>query len=145
MAPPDNCQYPLRHAAYLCPFFMGKYISVILLLFAFAAQNFQQAFIVMDYYSHKAAYAQYCENKARPMLHCNGKCQMMKRLKEQEKKEQQDPERRPDHKNELVYDQSHLAQWLLPPCFSSRCFACLPPASLSPGVHPGIFHPPGKV
>ena len=47
-----------------------------------------------DYYSNTAAYAKNCINKAKPQMHCNGKCQMMKKLKAQEKKDQQNPERR---------------------------------------------------
>lgn len=44
----------------------------------------------MDYYANTAAYAKNCINKSKPVLHCNGKCQMMKQLQEEEKKEQQD-------------------------------------------------------
>lgn len=44
----------------------------------------------MDYYANTVAYAKNCINKTRPALHCNGKCQMMKQLQEEEKKEQQD-------------------------------------------------------
>jgi hypothetical protein len=29
-------------------------------------------------------YKKSCENKAKPMLHCNGKCQMLKKMKKQE-------------------------------------------------------------
>ena len=44
----------------------------------------------MDYYANTAAYAKKCINKAKPAMHCNGKCQMMKQLQQEEKNEQQD-------------------------------------------------------
>jgi len=37
-----------------------------------------------DYLVNVEAYKQQCINKAKPMLHCNGKCQMLKKLKKQE-------------------------------------------------------------
>ena len=58
---------------------------------------------MFDYFINTTAYAKNCENKARPILHCNGKCQMMKKLKEEEKKEQQNPERKAENKNELFF------------------------------------------
>ena len=33
-------------------------------------------------------YAKNCINKARPKLHCNGKCQMMKKMRKRKKKKQ---------------------------------------------------------
>ena len=39
-------------------------------------------------------------------MHCNGKCQMMKKLKEQEKKDQQVPERKQENKTEPLSSKS---------------------------------------
>ncbi len=58
------------------------------------AQTFNRAAVVANYYTNTAAYAKNCVNKAKPQMHCNGKCQMMKKLKEEEKKEQQNNERK---------------------------------------------------
>ncbi|MFT3979304.1 MAG: hypothetical protein QM687_02465 [Ferruginibacter sp.] len=81
---------------------MTRQITALMLLLAFALQTFNKAFIMVDYYANTGAYAKNCENKAKPKLHCNGKCQMMKKLKEEEKKEQQNPERKAENKNEIV-------------------------------------------
>ncbi len=62
---------------------------------------FSSQCIRMDYLLNTAAFAKNCENKARPSIHCNGKCQMMKKLKEHDKREQQLPERKQDLKVEL--------------------------------------------
>ena len=54
-------------------------------------------------YLNTAVFAKNCENKAKPALHCNGKCQMMKKMQETEKREQQLPERKSDNKIEIFY------------------------------------------
>lgn len=82
---------------------MLKQFSAFILILAFAAQTFNQLTIVVDYYANTAAYAKNCENKAKPMLHCNGRCQMMKKLKQEENKDKQNPERRNDNKDEVLF------------------------------------------
>lgn len=37
-----------------------------------------------DYLVNIEAYKKACVNKAKPMMHCNGKCQMLKKMKKQE-------------------------------------------------------------
>lgn len=69
---------------------MLKQLIAALLLLAFVVQTLKAPFLLMDYYANTAVYAKNCINKAKPALHCNGKCQMMKQLQEEEKKEQQD-------------------------------------------------------
>lgn len=63
-------------------------------------------------------------------MHCNGKCQMMKKLKQEEKKDQQNPERKSENKNEIA--------------LSSRSF--FPALELIASVQQIDFHPftPGK-
>lgn len=77
---------------YLCG--VIRYLSAILLIVAFAGQTFNGAFIQLGYYINPDAYAKNCINKARPKLHCNGKCQMMKKIREEEKKEQENLEQK---------------------------------------------------
>jgi hypothetical protein len=69
-----------------------KSLIAIPLIIAFAAQTFSGAFIQLGYAVNPEAFAKYCVNKARPKLHCNGKCQMMKKIREEEKKEQENLE-----------------------------------------------------
>jgi len=75
-----------------------KQLTAIFLIVAFTVQTFSSGFVVLDYYSNTASFAQNCENKARPKMHCNGKCQMMKKLKQEEKQDQQNPERKSENK-----------------------------------------------
>ena len=37
-----------------------------------------------DYLVNLEAYKKACVNKSKPMMHCNGKCQMLKKMKKQE-------------------------------------------------------------
>jgi len=42
-------------------------------------------------------------------MHCNGKCQMMKKIWQQEKKDQEDNERKENLKNEVLFSGSFFA------------------------------------
>ncbi|CAN5718003.1 hypothetical protein BH10BAC2_BH10BAC2_17520 [soil metagenome] len=54
------------------------------MLLFFMEQTFSNAIIVADYYINTESFAANCENKDKPQLHCNGKCQMTKQLEKQE-------------------------------------------------------------
>jgi hypothetical protein len=82
-----------------------KIIATVFLL-TFVAQTFSAPFIILDYYTNTGAYAKTCINKARPKMHCNGKCQVMKKMKEEEKKEQENAERRGSAKSEVLSTKS---------------------------------------
>ena len=62
---------------------------------------------MMDYYADTAAYSKSCINKDKPKMHCNGKCQMMKKLQQEEKKEQQEPVKKFDNKIEVYSNYSY--------------------------------------
>jgi hypothetical protein len=81
---------------------MLRHLFTILLLASFSAQTFQQALILLDYTVNTSAFAKNCENKERPVLKCKGKCQMMKKIQEEEEKNQQNPERKLENKSEVV-------------------------------------------
>ena len=61
-----------------------KYTLVILLLAALLAQTFSRSIAMADYMVNLEAYKKACINKAKPKLQCNGKCQMLKKVKKQE-------------------------------------------------------------
>jgi hypothetical protein len=90
-------------------------LLVLLFLATFLAQSFSRFFIIADYYTHVAEYAKNCENKAIPMMHCNGKCQLMKKLRQDQKDAQENQERLANGKNEVVYfSRSALASLTAP-------------------------------
>ena len=62
-----------------------KLVLVPLLMLLILAQSFGKCFVVIEYNLNKDFIARnLCINKAKPKLHCNGKCQMMKKLAEEE-------------------------------------------------------------
>jgi len=63
--------------------------SVALLLIAFIlSANFSKLFIYAGYEINKSYVANnLCENRDKPWLHCNGKCYLMKKIKQAEEKE----------------------------------------------------------
>ncbi len=93
---------------------LNRFIAIVLLL-AFLGQTFSNSIIYLGYYIDKTSYAKNCINKYRPKLNCNGKCQLMKKIQEQEKKEQQAPERKLEFKAEVLSSRSSYA--VLKPVF----------------------------
>jgi hypothetical protein len=79
-----------------------RHITAIIFFAALLAQTFSKSFVMADYYTNTSKYAKNCENKAKPKMHCNGKCQMMKKLQQEEKKDQENPERKSENKNEII-------------------------------------------
>jgi hypothetical protein len=102
---------------------MWKQVTAAILLLAFMTSSFCRSAIVLDYYTNAAAFAKNCENKARPKMHCNGKCQMMKKLKQEDKKDQNNPERKAENKNELVSSTSFFTAEFLSKQATRHCSA----------------------
>ena len=121
---------------------MFKHLIVILLLSAFTVQTFQKVMIVVDYYTNTAVFAKDCVNKARPMLHCNGHCQLMKKLKQEENKDKQNPERRSENKDEVLFCKQH--QSLIQPIagIGLRQFISMN-INTTRDIPADFFHPPG--
>lgn len=88
---------------------MFKKITATILLLAFVSQTFAGPFVMLDYFMNTAAYAKNCINKTRPKMHCNGKCQAMKKIQEEEKKEQQNAERKAEAKVQVLSSRSFFA------------------------------------
>ncbi len=121
---------------------MLKPLTAILFLAAFSVQTFYRLSIVVDYYTNTASFAKNCENKARPMLHCNGHCQLSKKMKQEENKDKQNPERRNDNKDEVISSKSFFA------CLSEYGYSCSfsYPSYHTPSIQDmpsDFFHPPG--
>lgn len=66
-----------------------KRIVAILAIFSFLAKDIASfSWDVWFYINQSEIAREKCENKAKPMLHCNGKCYLTKQLKKLEQKEQ---------------------------------------------------------
>jgi hypothetical protein len=120
-----------------------KYLISILFIFSFSVQTFNHAFIIVDYFSNTAAYEKNCVNKARPGLHCHGKCQMMKKIGQEEKKDQQNPDRRGENRYELVISsKSFFPEIIHPVLMLNTNYPGFISSALSPGALSDLFHPP---
>ena len=120
---------------------MFRFVFSTILLIAFAIQSFHMGGIVVDYYLNTAAYAKFCENKAKPVLKCNGQCQMAKKILEQQKKEQA-PERKWDSKVQIIWFKvsfASVASYIAIPFHTYRPYLEAPKSWAYLG---SIFHPP---
>jgi len=84
-----------------------KQAFAIFVLLAFVIQSNNRLLLMMDYSIRMENYAAHCENKDRPDVHCNGKCQLDKKLQQENRKDQQNPERKSENKNEYC-DLHHI-------------------------------------
>ena len=74
---------------------MFRRTIAFLLLLIFFAQAFSRCLLVADYFVNTASYAANCINKDRPWMRCNGRCQLCKKLHQQDKaEEKQAPDRK---------------------------------------------------
>ena len=141
----DFHQFRTLVIRYLRVAFMYRQFAAILLILLFAAYHFNRTIIVLDYVANQAAFAKNCENKARPAMHCNGKCQLMKKLKEEEKKEEQNPSRKSENKQ----DQVCVKPLLTTPVFSlpsaTATLISISATSFPKGFSAAIFHPPALI
>ncbi|HEY6954139.1 MAG TPA: hypothetical protein VI385_02795 [Flavisolibacter sp.] len=65
-----------------------KFVLIPILMMLILAQAFSKWLVVAEYKVNQDFISRnLCINKSRPKLHCNGKCQMMKRLAEEEKQD----------------------------------------------------------
>lgn len=67
--------------------FFAYFLVALVLL-----QTFSRELLVVDFALNRATItARFCVNKARPQLHCDGKCYFAQRLKQQEDREAKAP------------------------------------------------------
>lgn len=79
-------------------------LIAISILFALIGSNFSRFFVYAGFeVNHKYIAEKLCENKSRPWMNCNGKCFLMKKLKQAEEKEKkQEKENQRAHYNEAL-------------------------------------------
>lgn len=69
-----------------------KFIAVPILILLLSAQTFSKWFVVISFNLNRDYIAKnLCENRNRPVLKCNGNCVLMKKMKQEEKQEQNTP------------------------------------------------------
>lgn len=122
---------------------MFKKITALVLLMAFVTQTFSAPFILLDYYTNTSSYASNCINKAKPKIHCNGKCQMMKKMREAEKKDRENAERMAGAKHEVLSTKSFYPSLIYPELVSMAAVKNPAPYNMCfIEMSYAFFHPP---
>jgi len=69
-----------------------RFIATPIMILLVMSQAFSHWFVVMNFKLNQDYIAKnLCENQLRPKLNCKGNCVLMKKLKQQEKEEQNNP------------------------------------------------------
>lgn len=106
-------------------------------------QTLGQEVLVVDYQLNKARITElYCVNKARPQLHCNGKCHLAQQLRKAEGGDKKAPEMLAKVKYEVLpmaaFALPAVKRWPQP----ARPFARPLVARCVAGCPVGVFRPP---
>lgn len=75
-------------------------------------------------------------------MHCNGKCQLMKKIQQEEQQEKEDAARKAENKNEVISSKSFYPRL---PGYLPRLITQYFPRYSSADIRqagPAIFHPP---
>ena len=90
-------------------------VAASFLILIFCCQLFEQGVITICFYANqKYIAANLCENRNMPQMHCNGTCQLHKKLNQDANKDKQNPERRNEGHNEVSSSKTFFAQLNLP-------------------------------
>ena len=129
----------LNYIIYFCS--VLKKLVVILLMASMVLQTFSRLLTMVDYQLNKDYISRYlCENRNRPMLHCNGQCVLMKKLKQQEKQDQR-TNRSQAGKDEVISSKSHFPTIAYHPAAGGRQYRYFA-EDVQSLYHSSPFHPP---
>lgn len=116
-------------------------LTALCLLFALISSSFSRFLVVAGFEVNQNYIASnLCENKSRPWLHCNGRCYLMKKLKQAEEEEKK--QAREDQKNRY---QEALLTASLTISFKMQGFKIVYPQYLVRGIihlSSSLFQPP---
>ena len=124
---------------------MWRYLLASFLLISFLIQTFSTSFMVVDFYANQKYIAEkLCINKSKPQMKCCGKCQLTKKLSQEENKDKQNPGRKFENKEEVICSNSFSlfsdANWkLIKRLYFPYHQKFFPPVSYT------FFHPPRMV
>jgi hypothetical protein len=122
-----------------------KLLFVPLLIMLLLTQTFSKWVLIIEFHVNKDFISKnLCINKILPKLHCNGKCQVMKRLAEEEKQNSSDKTSNPSKTNsqeQLYSDEIDRTTVPLLIYSTSPFNEELPISKIEAPVF-SIFHPP---
>ncbi|MFL5762301.1 MAG: hypothetical protein ACJ77K_00055 [Bacteroidia bacterium] len=119
-------------------------IITITLSLAILLQSAGKLIVIVDFGLNQEYIAKnLCENKAKPMMHCNGKCHLRKQLQKEDKKDNSPNSLREKHEVQLFSGLQKLNFSSFPTELdkSSTPYLFNSPEAFCPG----IFRPPGLI
>jgi hypothetical protein len=120
-----------------------KFVLVPLLMLLMLAQSFGKCFVVIEYNLNKDFIAKnLCVNKAKPKMHCNGKCQMMKKMAEEENQNSTNNNSSKIKLQEVVFSNEMNIPSLPAVSYTTLSYNQERPALKHISPASSIFHPP---
>lgn len=96
---------------------MIRQCITVFLMLIWCTQMFSRYVVMAEFYINQSFIAaNLCENRDKPQLNCNGKCQLSKRLKAEQRKDAENPERKAENKSEIFYPSSEAVGGLTAAC-----------------------------
>jgi hypothetical protein len=119
-------------------------ILAFILIISFVGQTFDQGLYFLGYLLEKKEYLKRCENTDRPEMACEGKCQLMKKIKEQQEKERGEaPELKSANHNEPGFSQDNFTFSLfIPESTTAQLFLHTIGSPIDQPT--ALFHPPDQ-
>ena len=120
-----------------------KFIAVPILILLLMAQTFSKWFVEISFNLNRDYIAKnLCENRYRPVLKCNGNCVLMKKMKQEEKKEQDAPPVKLEITSIVLSSRSFFATAEPPVFISSTSYSIAGNSGKPVDRAVAIFHPP---
>lgn len=120
-----------------------KFIAVPILILLLMAQTFSKWFVEISFNLNRDYIAKnLCENRYRPILKCNGNCVLMKKMKQEEKKEQDAPPVKLEIASIVLSSRSFFATAEAPVFISNTRYSIAGNSGKPVDRAAAIFHPP---
>ncbi len=123
---------------------MRKQIITVFFMLTWICQLSGRYVTILSFYMNQAYIAEnLCVNRDKPQLHCNGKCHLAKKMSEEDRRDQERPDRKMDNSNEVFYTAANEPDFLKP-SFTSITHAWLYPYSIGIATDrpSDVFRPP---
>ena len=121
---------------------MWRYLATSFLLVFFLIQTFSTSLLVVNFYANqKYIVENFCINKYKPQMKCCGKCQLTKKLKQEENNDGQYPGRKFENKEEVISSKSFFSAIKISSKIIKRLYPFYQENFFSPYSYT-FFHPP---
>jgi hypothetical protein len=137
------CGFLVCEAGYLCSTLQKVFVYILVI--ALLGQTFGQGLCYVGYLVEKQEYIKRCVNKARPQMRCNGKCQLMKKMQEQQQQEQGPiPQLKLVEKTNVISSKSFFPIYVCDEVYVNANIPLLYSIGSPIDYSASLFHPPNE-